>query len=104
MSFESISNIKAAEDKAKKILVEAQAQAKQMLTDTEAKGEKDLLEAEDKARRELSELKLRSEALADDAAAETASATETKKAVLKAKADSRMEKAAALIVERIVNA
>lgn len=104
MSFESISSVKAAEEKAKKIIAEAQTQAKQMVADTEAKGEKDALEAEDKARRELAELKVKTEELASAAAGETASAADTKKAVLKAKADSRMEKAAALIVERIVNA
>lgn len=104
MSFESINSVKTAEDKAKKILAEAQAQAKQMIADTEAKGENDRFDAEDKANRELAELKLKTEALADEATKEIFSAAETKKAVLKAKADSRMEKAAALIVERIVNA
>ncbi len=104
MSFESINSIRATEDKAKKIIAEAQAEAKRMIADTQAKGEKDRLDAEDKANRELAELKLKTQALADEAAGEISSAAETKKAVLKAKADSRMEKAAALIVERIVNA
>lgn len=104
MSFESINNVKAAEEKAKKIVAEAEAEARRMIADTEAKGELDRSEAEDKARRELGELDTKSEILAREAMEETASAAETKKAVLKAKAEGRMEKAAALIVERIVNA
>lgn len=104
MSFESINSVRAAEDKAKKIVAEAEAEARRMLADTEEKGALDRSEAEDKARRELGELDLKTEVLAREAIEEIQSAAETKKAVLKAKAESRMEKAAALIVERIVNA
>ena len=45
MSFESINNVKAAEEKAKKIVAEAEAEAKRMIADTEAKGELDRSEA-----------------------------------------------------------
>ena len=56
-----------------------------------------------KAERELEELRRKTEAKAEAAENELKTATENKKAVLSAKAAGRMDKAAAIIAERIVN-
>ena len=52
---------------------------------------------------ELAELRSKSDEKAKEDALELASDTENRKAAMRARADARLEKAAALIVERVVN-
>ena len=52
---------------------------------------------------ELAELRSKSDEKAKEDALELASDTENRKAAMRARADARMDKAAALIVERVVN-
>lgn len=59
--------------------------------------------AEKKAAAELAELRSKSDEKAKEDALELASDTENRKAAMRARADARLEKAAALIVERVVN-
>lgn len=103
MSFEAIDNITAAEENARKIVADAEAAAKQLIAEAEIGGKASVQSAVKKAEQELIELKQKTEAKAAADVDDIKSANENKKAVLKAKAESRMEQAAALVVERIVN-
>ena len=91
MSFEAITAISEAEENAKRMKAEALAAAKA----AEA--------AEKKAAAELAELRAKSDEKAKEDARQLASDTENRKAAMRARADARLEKAAALIVERVVN-
>ena len=101
MAFEEIAGIAAAEAEAKRIKAEAEAEAKRMLAEAENAGKAEVEEAEDKARAEILEMK--NAAQAEAAVQDIYSAAENKKAVLRAKAESRCKKAAELVTERIVN-
>lgn len=103
MSFEAIANIAAAEDKAKAMIAEAEAKAKQMILEAENEGKAAVEAACFKADDEVAELRKRTDKKAAEDAEEIASGSENKKAAMRAKAESRLEKAAALVVERIVN-
>lgn len=103
MSFEAIESITAAELGAKKCIADAQAKAKQMLAEAEAAGKESIRSAKQKAELEIVELKRRSEAVADADVSGLRAENENKMAALKAKAEGRLEKAAALVAERIVN-
>ena len=59
--------------------------------------------ARKKAAAEVKELRSKSDEKAKADAMALASDTENKKAAMRARADARMDKAAALIVERVVN-
>ena len=57
----------------------------------------------EEAAAELAELRAKSDEKAKEDARQLASDTENRKAAMRARADARLEKAAALIVERVVN-
>lgn len=59
--------------------------------------------ARKKAESEVRELRAKSDEKAKQDAVALASDTENRKAAMRARADARMDKAAALIVERVVN-
>ena len=93
MSFEAITSITGAEAAAKATIAGAELKAKQMLADAAGK----------KAEGELQELN-RQAADKARADAETVSGElENRKAALRARAEARLEEAATLVVERIVN-
>ena len=69
----------------------------------QAEGRTAMEAAEKKAAAELAELRSKSDEKAKEDALELASDTENRKAAMRARADARLEKAAALIVERVVN-
>ena len=103
MSFDAITGIAQAENAAKVAVSFAEAQAKQMIADAEAAGKEAVEAALKKADRDLELLARQSEIKAEDNAAAAAGKLDTRKAVLRAAAESRMDRAASLIVERIVN-
>jgi len=103
MSFEAIVNIAAAEEKAKAMLAEAEAKARQMVSDAENEGKAAVEAACFKADDEVAELRKQADEKAAADAKELVSGNENKKAAMRAKAEARLEKAAALVVERIVN-
>ena len=86
MSFEAITTISEAEESAKRMKAEALSAAKAA-----------------EAAAELAELRAKSDEKAKEDARQLASDTENRKAAMRARADARLEKAAALIVERVVN-
>ena len=100
MSFEAVSNIAQAEAQAKVTVAEAESKAKQMLADADTAGKLAIdaacAKAEDELSRQVSE-KARAQAKG------LSGELENQKAALRARAEGRLEQAAALVVERIVN-
>ena len=103
MSFEAITSIAQAEEAAKVAVAYAQQQAKQMIADAEAKGKESVAEAVKKAENELLQLKKKTEEKASESAEILYGEVGEKKSALRAMAESKLDEAANLIVERIVN-
>lgn len=102
MSFKAIADVTTAEAAAKTIVANAEAKARQMLVDAENAGKAAVEAAYVKAESELSELRSRAKEKAVGDAEGLSKELESKKNSLKAYAESRLEKAADLVVERIV--
>ena len=102
MSLEAIKTITEAEEAARRLKAEAAAEAKRMIGEAKAAGQEALDAAEKKANEELRELRAKADEKATADAKELAAGTENKKAAMRVKAESRLDKAAQLIVERIV--
>ena len=92
MSFEAITTIRDAENRAKQIQADAQAEGKAAI---EA--------AVGKAQRELQTLRAKSDEKAKADAEKLAAETKNKEAAMRIKAKTNLDRAASLIVERIVN-
>lgn len=103
MSFEAIELITAAESEARAMVAAAEQKAKEMITDAENEGRAAVEAAKAKAAGELAELKKRSDEKAMSEAGVLSRETENKRENLRAMAEARLEKAAKLVVERIVN-
>ena len=103
MSFEAIKGISDAETLANAKIAEAEAKAKQMLLDAEAAGKAALEAASARAEVELKELRQKADVqtAAKTAAMEEKIAEEAGK--LRKAAEGKLDAAAALVVERIVN-
>ena len=103
MSFEAITAISAAEEKARQMKAGALAAAKAAEAGGVVEGKLTTEAARKKAGSEVRELRAKSDEKAKQDAVALASDTENRKAAMRARADARMDKAAALIVERVVN-
>ena len=103
MSFEAITSVTRAEAEAKAAVAAAEAQAKQLLSDAEAAGKAAVEAASAKAESELKELRRRTEEKSALESRELAETLQGRQAQLRAQAEPKLEEAAALIVERIVN-
>ena len=103
MSFEAITAISAAEEKARQMKAEALAAAKAAEAAAVEEGKLTMEAARKKAESVVRELRAKSDEKAKQDAVALASDTENRKAAMRARADARMDKAAALIVERVVN-
>ena len=102
MSFDAITGIAQAEDAAKVAVQYAQAQAKQMLADAEAEGKAEIDEAVARAEKELRALRQKSDAKSVEDAKKLLNELETKKAVLQAGAEAKLDAAASLVAERVM--
>ena len=103
MSFEAISRITQAEAEARAAVAAAEQEAKQMLSDAQSAGKASVEAACAKAEGELRQLGRKAEEKLGEDAGDLNRDMENKKAALRARAEARLEKAAALVVERIVN-
>ena len=103
MSFEAMETLAAAEETVRRMLADAAADAKQKLADARSQGEQMVADALKKADDELAELTRQADAKAKEDVLELAGSNENRKAALRARAEARADKAAAFIVERIVN-
>lgn len=103
MSLDAIKTVGQAEENARRIRQDAIAAAKRAIAEAEAAGEESIKAAEKRAEEELRELRRKSDEKATEDAGELARSTENKKAALRVKAEAKLDSAAMLVVERIVN-
>ena len=103
MSFEAISNITQAEAEARAAVAGAEQRARQLAADAENAGKLAVDAAAAKAAEELAELSRQVDDKARAQAEAYAAELENKKAALRARAGGKLDRAAALVVERIVN-
>ena len=103
MSFEAIPTIRDAENRAKQIQADAQAAAAAAVEAAQAEGKAAIEAAVGKAQRELQQLRARSDDEAKADAEELGAETKNKEAAMRIKAKTNLDRAASLIVERIVN-
>ncbi len=103
MSREAMETLAASEELVRRMRADASAAAKQSIADARESGEKLIAEAVRKSAEEIAELARRSDEKAKADALELAGSNENRKAVMRAKAESKAQQAVDLIVERIVN-
>ena len=103
MSIEAILSIKAVEEKAKAKKQEAVAEAKRAVAAARQQGAQKIAEAVSRAEAEIKDMTAKADDIARASVTETAAQNENRKAALLAKGNAKLEKAAELIVERIVN-
>lgn len=103
MYLESLVSVTQTEEKIKQAKIDAALAAKKRIADTTAEGETLITDAVKKADGELRELNRNADEKVRSSIKELAASNENKKAMMAAKAESRMDKAAGFIVERIVN-
>lgn len=103
MSLEAITTVIEAENNAKSSKIQATADSKAAVLNAEIEGKAAVSTAIEKAQREILDERTKTDGKSMAAAATLASETENKKAAMRMRAESRLDKAAALIVERIVN-
>ena len=101
MSFDAITSIAQAEDAAKVAVQYARAQAKQMLADVAGKAS--VAAAVDRAEKELVALGQKADEKSVADAKQVRAELDKKKAALRAEAGAKLEAAATLVAERIVN-
>ena len=102
MSFEAINSVVQAENEAKAAVAAAEAKARQMVADAQAAGKAAVEAAGDKADSALGELRRKADEDAMKRASKLSREVEIKKAALRARAEARLDRAASLVVERIV--
>ena len=103
MSLEAMETLAASEELVRRMRADAAAAAKQSIADARESGEQLIADAVKKAAEEIEALARQSDEKAKADALELAGNNENRKAVMRAKAESRAQQAANLIVERIVN-
>jgi len=103
MSFEAISKIAQAEAEAKAAVANAETRAKQLAADAESTGKLAVEAAVQKADSELQELSRQVNDKAKKEAGALSKSLENQKAGLRARAKGKLDTAAAMVVERIVN-
>ena len=103
MSREAMETLAASEELVRRMRADAAAAAKQSIADARENGEKLIAEAVRKSAEEIAELSRQSDEKAKADALELAGSNENRKAVMRAKAESKAQQAIDLIVERIVN-
>lgn len=103
MSFEAITTVREAEARAKQIKTEAAQSAAEAIEAAELDGKAAVDAALAKAREELRTLRSKSDEKATQDAEALAATTKDREAVMRTRAEAKLDQAASLIVERIVN-
>ena len=103
MSFEAITTVREAEARAKQIKTEAAQSAAEAIEAAELDGKAAVEAALEKAREELRTLRSKSDEKATQDAEALAATTKDREAVMHSRAEAKLDQAASLIVERIVN-
>ena len=102
MYIESIVSVSETEERAKKMKADAAISARKRVAEAHSRGEAMVAQAVKKAEAEIMEMGRAADEQAMASARDLADNGETKKAVMRARAEKRMAEAVALIVERIV--
>ncbi|MBQ8264556.1 MAG: hypothetical protein IJV74_03070 [Clostridia bacterium] len=102
MYIESILSVSETEERMRRMKAESIAAGKRRVAEAKAEGEAMVAAAIKRAETEIAEMGRAADAEAMASARGLADSGETKKAVMRARADKRMPEAVALIVERIV--
>ena len=103
MSLEAIKSISAAEDEARQAVLQAQQKAQKSIEEAEKAGKESIASMAQRAELEIAQLKRAADQKAEEQAIELASTTANRQATLRARAEGRIDKAAQLIIERIVS-
>ncbi len=103
MSLEAIKTISAAEETAKKAKADAAAVSKKLVSDAEERGKHAIVSAKKMAEDEVVELRKKAAEKARENAMELVHSTENRKASMLVRANSRVDLAVNLVIERIVN-
>lgn len=103
MSFEAITTVREAEERAMQIKTEAAQSAAEAIEAAEADGKAAVEAALNRAREELKSLRSKSDEKATQEAEALAATTKGREATMRTRAEARLDQAASLIVERIVN-
>ena len=103
MSLDAIKSISDAEEKARLAILSAQREAALAVEQVETAGKETVAATVLRAKNEIAHLKRASDAKSAEAAKELVSNTANRRAAIRARAESRLDKAALMIVERIVN-
>ena len=103
MSREAMETLAASEERVRRMRADAAAAAKQSIADARENGERLIAEAIQRSAEEISVLAKQADEKAKADALDLAGNNENRKAVMRAKAESKADQAVALIVERIVN-
>ena len=103
MYLESIVTVSETENRMRQMKADAALAAKKQAAEAKADGEAMVADAVKKAEAEILQLQRSADDAAMVAARALADSNENKKAVMRAAAEARMDKAVELIVERIVN-
>ena len=103
MPADAIKSIGAAEEEARQACIRAREKAAQSVAEAEKAGRSAVASTLVRVESEIADLKRLSEQKATEQAVELASKSANRQATLRARAEARLPKAAALIVERILN-
>ena len=103
MSFEAITTVREAEERARQIKTEAAQSAAEAIEAAERDGKEAVEAALCKAREELKSLRSKTDEKATQDAEALAATTKNREATMRTRAEARLDQAASLIVERIVN-
>ena len=103
MSLEAIKSIGETEENARQALLYAQQRARNSIEEARISGNEAVSAAAARADSEVLQLRRDADANAAESAKALVSSTANRRASLRARAESRLDKAAELIVERIVN-
>ncbi len=103
MSFKAIATISEAEESARKEKATAVATAREAALRAQEEGEALIRDAEKRAAEEARKRGAETDAAAQAESENLSEGVENKKAAMRARAESRLQKASSLIVERIVS-
>ena len=103
MSLEAIRSISLVEDEARQAVLRAQQKSFEEIEEAEKTGKESIASMKIRVESEITRLKRAADQQAAHQATELASTTANRQATLQARAEGRIDKAAQLIVERIVN-
>jgi V/A-type H+-transporting ATPase subunit G/H len=103
MSLDAIKSIGEAEENARRLKQDAQANAKHAVEAAHEAGRDTVAKTIARAHEEVKQLQNASDEKSAESAREVLSSTENRRATIRARADSRIDAAAAIIIERIVN-